>query len=119
MDIKYIYLIVIEMPRKQVYDAKRPQTVMKPTISSPTANPVISTSQSQHHTHSMIPQTFTQTIKDGIGYGIGSSIGHRITNFFLGPPSTHQQQPTLTPYEKCLIENKDMPSACDTLKSLQ
>lgn len=31
--------------------------------------------------------TLGQSIKDGIGLGIGSSIGHRITSAFFGPPT--------------------------------
>lgn len=115
------------MPRNLINDTKRisPTKPSPPKISQSLQYKSPQPTQHTSYTHStpapVSAPSFTQTIKDGIGYGIGSSIGHRITNFFLGPPSQQHQspQPTLTPYEKCLLENKDMPMACDTLKPLQ
>lgn len=37
-------------------------------------------------TMSMAPQSFGQTVKDGMALGIGSSVGQRMTSWFLGPP---------------------------------
>lgn len=55
------------------------------------------------------PPTFGQTIKEGIGFGAGSAIGHRIIGAVLGPttastattPTTEFKQ---TSQQKCVSE---------------
>jgi hypothetical protein len=71
--------------------------------------------------------TLGQSIKDGIGLGIGSSIGHRITSAFFGPPTVatvvkHETPAVVAPcaekqkldfaFTSCL-EATLKPSACD------
>jgi hypothetical protein len=56
-----------------------------------------------------------QSIKDGVGLGIGSAIGHRIVSSIFGAPSVsvtaaHPQVPTA--FEKCLVENRDDVALC-------
>jgi len=57
--------------------------------------------------------SFLQTVKDGIGYGIGSSLGHRLVGSIMGSHDggrshdggpTIIQKPTLE-YEQCMKEN--------------
>lgn len=51
-----------------------------------------------------------QTVKEGVGFGIGSAIGHRVVNGIFGP-SPPQSRPTEsrrpTEYEQCLAEHRD------------
>jgi hypothetical protein len=56
--------------------------------------------------------SFLQTIKEGVGLGIGSSIGHRIVGSILG--SNNTVVPSInTEYEQCVKENDK--SACEYL----
>jgi hypothetical protein len=62
----------------------------------------------------IVPQrpSFLQTIKEGVGLGLGSSIGHRIVGSILGPTNT--AVPSInTEYEQCMKENDK--SACEYL----
>ena len=65
-------------------------------------------------------KTNLQTIKEGIGFGIGSSVGHSIARSFgFGiSPSVEVQTPSKAPYyaspmyEQCIQLNKDKPDVC-------
>ena len=73
----------------------------------------------------IIPQkpSFLQTVKDGIGYGIGSSLGHRLVGSIMGyshdggrsfdGSPTIVQKPTLE-YEQCMKDNNDK-AGCEYL----
>ena len=57
------------------------------------------------------PPSFGQTLKEGIGFGAGSAIGHRIVGSIFGSPSTPVAPPTSSlPVEavpgKCATERK-------------
>ena len=59
--------------------------------------------------HSQKP-SFSQTVKEGVALGIGSSIGHRMVGFFMGPP--HSQTVIIKnrkqeEYEQCLKDHND------------
>ncbi len=54
------------------------------------------------------------SMKQGIGFGMGSEMGHRLIGSFLGPrieaqhlPPEHQNL-----YTQCLEKNKDFPEIC-------
>jgi hypothetical protein len=61
--------------------------------------------------------TLGQSIKDGFGLGLGSSIASRLVSNIFGPPTitvqTAQRQPT--EYEQCLVEHRDDPGVCGHL----
>jgi hypothetical protein len=62
----------------------------------------------------IMPQKpFLQTMKEGMAFGLGSSIGHRIVGSVLGSSSpvlnTKNEE-----YEKCVKENNDK-SGCEYL----
>jgi len=63
----------------------------------------------------IVPQKpFLQTMKEGMAFGLGSSIGHRIVGSIL-TPSTHSPLNTSNEeYEKCVKENNDK-SGCEYL----
>jgi membrane protease subunit (stomatin/prohibitin family) len=63
------------------------------------------------------------SMKQGIGLGMGSEMGHRIMNSVLGPPAHNQQQTTykeaqhLPPahqnlYAQCIEKNQDFKEIC-------
>jgi hypothetical protein len=64
--------------------------------------------------HSQKP-SFSQTVKEGVALGIGSSIGHRIVGFFMGPPRSetiHSQTVIIKSrkqeeYEQCMKDHND------------
>lgn len=65
--------------------------------------------------------TLGQTIKEGVGFGIGSSVGHSIARTFgFGPmvevhtPQNQNQAPYYCSpeYEQCVRLNKDKPEVC-------
>jgi hypothetical protein len=59
--------------------------------------------------------SFSQTVKEGVALGIGSSIGHRMVGFFMGPPHSqtiHSQTVIIKSrkqeeYEQCLKDYND------------
>lgn len=64
-----------------------------------------------------------QSVKDGIGLGAGSAIGHRIVGGVLGPSSPPPSAPPLSTYQpppyyasesytQCLYYNKENPEIC-------
>ena len=54
-----------------------------------------------------------QSIKDGIGLGIGSAIGHRIVSSIFGAPTVSvAAQHVPTAFEKCIVENRDDVALC-------
>lgn len=70
------------------------------------------------------PSIFS-SIKQGIGLGMGSEIGHRVVNSFLGPSQVNQvsqvsqvNQVDYLPmesqliYKQCLEKNKEFPEIC-------
>lgn len=62
----------------------------------------------------IMPQKpFLQTMKEGMAFGLGSSIGHRIVGSLLGSSipvvNTKNEE-----YEKCIKENNDK-SGCEYL----
>lgn len=82
------------MPRRQpsshpkpTVPSVRPQSSLIPSTSLPTAS-------------------FGQTIKDGIGFGAGSAIGHRIVGAILGPsvPTSGVAPPGLCASERDAFE---------------
>ena len=56
------------------------------------------------------------SIKQGIGLGMGSEIGHRVVNSFLGPSQVNQVNYLPIDhqliYKQCLEKNKDFPEIC-------
>jgi len=69
----------------------------------------------------IIPQkpSFLQTVKDGIGYGIGSSLGHRLVGSIMGyshdgGPSIVQKPTVENEYEQCMKDNNDK-AGCEYL----
>ena len=63
----------------------------------------------------IVPQKpFLQTMKEGMAFGLGSSIGHRIVGSLLGS-STHSPLNTRNEeYEKCMKDTNDK-SGCEYL----
>jgi hypothetical protein len=64
----------------------------------------------------IVPQrpSFLQTMKEGMAFGLGSSIGHRIVGSLLSP-STHSPINTKNEeYEKCVKDTNDK-SGCEYL----
>jgi hypothetical protein len=55
----------------------------------------------------LVPEkpSFLQTMKEGLALGVGSSLGHRIVNSFMGPPTIKVE--TNTEYETCMKEYND------------
>jgi hypothetical protein len=53
--------------------------------------------------------TLGQSIKDGIGLGIGSSLGNRLVSAIFGPPKIEMKSPeaSRTPYDKCMEKYKN------------
>ena len=59
--------------------------------------------------------SFLQTVKDGIGYGIGSSLGHRLVGSIMGSydggrshaggPQIIQKSTVENEYEQCMKDN--------------
>jgi hypothetical protein len=65
----------------------------------------------------LIPQksSFLQTMKEGVALGVGSSLGHRLVGYVMGP--TIIQNPSVDnkeEYEKCMKDNNDK-SGCEHL----
>ena len=59
--------------------------------------------------HSQKP-SFSQTVKEGVALGIGSSIGHRMVGFFMGPPHSQtviNKNRKQEEYEQCLKDHND------------
>ena len=56
----------------------------------------------------LVPQkpSFLQTMKEGVALGVGSSLGHRIVNSFMGPPTIKVE--TNTEYDACMKEYNDI-----------
>lgn len=56
------------------------------------------------------------SIKQGIGLGMGSEIGHRVVNSFLAPSQVNQVDYLPMDYQliykQCLEKNKDFPEIC-------
>ena len=50
-----------------------------------------------------------QTVKEGVGFGIGSAIGHRIIGGIFASSPSQSQEPKRRPteYEQCLAEHRD------------
>lgn len=103
------------MPRQQQQKSKSPQTFAPPPKIWH-ATPPVSASTS-----------IFQSMKDGIGLGMGSAIGHRIIGGFFGPstsspPSTPSTSSNSLPIEKpfyasqsytqCVEYNKENPEIC-------
>jgi hypothetical protein len=55
----------------------------------------------------LVPQkpSFLQTMKEGVALGVGSSLGHRIVNSFMGPPTIKVE--INKEYEACMKEYND------------
>lgn len=56
-------------------------------------------------------------MKDGVGLGMGSAIGHRIIGSFFGPPSSNAvpiEKPfyASSNYTQCIEYNKENPEIC-------
>lgn len=56
---------------------------------------------------SVAKPSLMQTVKEGVGFGIGSAIGHRIIGGLFGPSSPQEPKRRLTEYEQCLAEHRD------------
>jgi hypothetical protein len=84
------------MPRPKQTAITKPRPFTTPSVASP--------SILQTHTPSLL-----QTVKEGVGFGIGSAIGHRIIGGLFGPSSSQSQEPKRRPteYEQCLAEHRD------------
>jgi len=55
----------------------------------------------------LVPEkpSFLQTMKEGVALGVGSSLGHRIVNSFMGPPTIKVE--TNKEYDACMKEYND------------
>ncbi len=93
------------MPRRSptIHEKKIP-TVSIPINSQPV--PVAINSQRP---------SFLQTIKEGISFGVGSSIGHRIVSAAFGEPTlrvgmtqSENKEPKLQEYEQCMTKYDDI-----------
>jgi hypothetical protein len=63
----------------------------------------------------IMPQKpFLQTMKEGMAFGLGSSIGHRIVGSLLGSNHSPPVDVRNEEYEKCIKENNDK-SGCEYL----
>ena len=89
------------MPRsKQTAVAPKVATpkVVNPNVVNPTVvNPKV------------VNPSLMQTVKEGVGFGIGSAIGHRVVNGLFGSGSSqpHEVRKRPTEYEQCLAEHRD------------
>jgi hypothetical protein len=69
----------------------------------------------------IVPQkpSFLQTMKEGLAFGIGSSLGHGLIGSVMGP--TIVQKPIVSKkqeeYEKCIKDNDDK-SGCNHLLTI-
>ncbi len=101
------------MPRSSSPSYKSSAPMRPPTFHPPVAKP-----SAVVPFHPTTP-TFSQSIKDGVGLGIGSGIGHSLVNRIFGPsyPShptsvtQQQQQPCdfeRKAFEACLLNNMDV-----------
>lgn len=86
------------MPRRSSIHEK------KPTV------PVKINNDKQPIIHSPTPSLF-QTVKEGVAFGVGSSIGHRIVGAFMGPSNVQAKDKRQDEYEQCLKEHDDK-AAC-------
>lgn len=65
--------------------------------------------------------TFGQTVKEGLGLGLGSAIGHRVVGAVLGPPTiqTQVQAPAPKPddlWQRCLERTNFDIEKCEVFK---
>jgi hypothetical protein len=65
--------------------------------------------------------TFGQTVKEGLGLGLGSAIGHRVVGAVLGPPTiqTQVQAPAQKPddlWQRCLERTNFDVEKCEVFK---
>jgi len=62
--------------------------------------------------------SFFQTMKEGVAFGVGNSIGHRIVGAFMGPSQTQMPLQNTNnkqkEYEQC-IEEYDDKTICDEM----
>ena len=60
-------------------------------------------------TPKVVNPSLMQTVKEGVGFGIGSAIGHRVVNGLFGSGSSqpHEVRKRPTEYEQCLAEHRD------------
>lgn len=90
------------MPRKITHSTTLP---MKPPMKK---------DNKQISTISLQRPSFFQTIKEGVAFGIGSSVGHRIVGNLMGNSQTEspvQNTDKKTEYDQCIKEYNDE-SAC-------
>lgn len=67
--------------------------------------------------------TFGQSIKDGFGLGLGSSLANRLVSNIFGPPqiavagaaAQAPTKPELTAYEQCIVEHREDHAVCGHL----
>jgi len=90
------------MPRRSSIHEKKILTV--PTKINDKKPPIV---------HSPTPSLF-QTVKEGVAFGVGSSIGHRIVGAFMGPSNVQTKDKRQDEYEQCLKQHDDR-AACQQI----
>lgn len=100
------------------------QTLPRPMYSQsyprPTNPPVQLPAPKLWHQAPQTNVSMIQTMKEGFGFGVGSSIAHRVVGGILGssqstvspPPPSPTPYPYPREYAQCILENEKNPNVC-------